>query len=1026
MGNTLSPQKPEGFDQAAASGRVILFTTVEEEPIRRELMSGALTEDMASEFIIELKGYILQLRDKADKLNRRAPGSSDVHLVEFHRLIHAIRGASALLKLNNLSEVASKLETIFEKIISGDLTFDTCVYRAAVDTIEYFDAYTQQSPCNDTFNLELRAERLDALGDILKDAPSEDEQDFLLQLFQAASKVENDDLDASPQRRPGPPEPSRVDAQESGGAAADPIDLAHGELLEDFYQEAEDHFQDLGRAIGQLEEHVGTPTAMGPKHKELLRLIKRSVHTIKGAAAVIKLKPVASWGHEFEDLLDWLYEDADLLTPDAVDIIADAADMLEQFVIDPRKTDPRQLDRLRVAFKRIIGPGEQGENISPIETQSEPARKQSECVEIILPDDNQKDRDRPSHAPDPTRPIRVDFAKLKSLVNLGGELTIALSAFDQDIDALGNLIQEIDQTQSRLKKTARDLELGYEHKAIGAVYAAGPIIENSSAIVGEKAATYSEFDPMELDRFSELNLIIRSLNETATDAGTISQQLSKTHTGLKGYLHHLRLLLAELNEKTMRMRMTPMSSIANRLRRTVRETASQLDKKVRLTLQGENIELDKMVWDKLADPLMHLLRNAVDHGIEPLVKRQASGKPEIASIRLTAAQKGNRVVLRISDDGPGLDYEAIRNAFVSPTSGKDKEAITRQELTEIIFQPGFSTRQTISEVSGRGVGLDVVKESIMGLKGSVHVEQSESTGTTFCINLPLTMAVSKALIFDIGGQPYATPLCDIKEVVRVNPRHVASQEDNTIYISGRRLAYYELSEILSSPGLEAKAGHNDMWPLILIVEKESWQAAVAIDRIHNQRDIVLKSLGSHLAHVKGISGATIMGDGKVVPIVDFEELLDIETDQRHENMQFKHREVIQRPLEIMVVDDSVTIRNVVSRLMQRQGWQVVTARDGAAAFEVLHTRRPDLIILDIEMPRMNGYEFLSQIRTQEKFADLPVIMHTSRASKKHREKAGKLGADAFVTKPFDEQDLIAQVIELSRKSQTLSQSEEIN
>ncbi|MGD9222391.1 MAG: response regulator, partial [Desulfobacteraceae bacterium] len=275
-------------------------------------------------------------------------------------------------------------------------------------------------------------------------------------------------------------------------------------------------------------------------------------------------------------------------------------------------------------------------------------------------------------------------------------------------------------------------------------------------------------------------------------------------------------------------------------------------------------------------------------------------------------------------------------------------------------------------------------------------------------------------------QPYATPLCDIKEVVRVNPRHVASQEDNTIYISGRRLAYYELSEILSSPGLEAKAGHNDMWPLILIVEKESWQAAVAIDRIHNQRDIVLKSLGSHLAHVKGISGATIMGDGKVVPIVDFEELLDIETDQRHENMQFKHREVIQRPLEIMVVDDSVTIRNVVSRLMQRQGWQVVTARDGAAAFEVLHTRRPDLIILDIEMPRMNGYEFLSQIRTQEKFADLPVIMHTSRASKKHREKAGKLGADAFVTKPFDEQDLIAQVIELSRKSQTLSQSEEIN
>jgi chemosensory pili system protein ChpA (sensor histidine kinase/response regulator) len=421
---------------------------------------------------------------------------------------------------------------------------------------------------------------------------------------------------------------------------------------------------------------------------------------------------------------------------------------------------------------------------------------------------------------------------------------------------------------------------------------------------------------------------------------------------------------------------------------------------------------------------MHLLRNAVDHGIEPLVKRQAIGKPEIASIRLAVSQKGNRVILRIIDDGAGLDYGAIRNALLRPTSGKDKAAITTEELTDIIFQPGFSTRQTISEVSGRGVGLDVVKESIIALNGSVHVEKSESTGTIFCINLPLTMAVSNALIFDIGGQQYATPLYDIKEVLRVNPRNLVPQGDNTIYISGRRLRYYVLSEILTTPGIEARVDNKDLWPLILIVEKNSWQAAVAIDRIHCQRDIALKSLGSHLTYVKGISGATIMGDGKVVPILDLEDLLGIETDQRHKTLQLKRQEVIQKPLEIMVVDDSVTIRNVVSRLMQRQGWKVVTARDGVAAIEVLHTRQPDLIILDIEMPRMNGYEFLSQIRTQEKFADLPVIMHTSRASKKHREKAGKLGANAFVTKPYEEEDFIAQVIELSRENQTLSQSKE--
>ena len=987
-------------------------------------MSGALPEEIASDFINELKGYIPQLRDKAHRLNGQDPEASDVDLAEFHRLVHAIRGASALLKLNNLSEVAFELEAIVEKIISGRLTFDTCVHSAAIDTIAYFDAYTQQIPCNDAFNLKLRAERLDALRDVLKSASSDDEQDFLLQLLKAASEDENDDLDASPEKPPGPSELSWVDTLESGSTAPDPIDLAHQELLEDFYQEAQDHFHDLGRAIGQLEEHVISPTAMGPEDKELLRLIRRSVHTIKGAAAVIKLKPIASWGHEFENVLDWLYEDAGLLTPDAVNIIADAADMLERFVIDPQKADPNQMDQLRIAFKDMVSSGEQDENITPKESQSEPAPKETECLEIILPEENRRDRETPFHASDPTQPIRVDSAKLKSLVNLGGELSIALSAFDQDIDGLGNLIEEIDQTQSRLKKTARDLELGYEHKAIGRMNAAGPTIENPAAAVGEETATFSEFDPMELDRYSELNLIIRSLSETAADAGTIGQQLSKTYIGLKGYLHHLRLLIGELNERTIRMRMIPMSSIANRLRRTVRETASQLNKKVRLTLQGEDIELDKMVWDKLADPLMHLLRNAVDHGIEPLVERQAIGKPEIASIRLTASQKGNRVILRIIDDGAGLDYGAIRNALVWPTPGKNKEAITTQELTEIIFQPGFSTRQTISEVSGRGVGLDVVKENIIALKGSVHVEKSESTGTTFCINLPLTITVSKALVFDIGGQQYATPLYDIKEVLRVNPKNLVPQGDNTIYISGRRLRYYELSEILTPPGIEAKADNKDLWSLILIVEKDSWQAAVAVDGIHSQRDIVLKNLGSHLAYVKGISGATIMGDGKVVPILDLKDLLSIETDQRHETLQLKRREVIQKPLEIMVVDDSVTIRNVVSRLMQRQGWKVVTARDGVAAIEVLHTRQPDLIILDIEMPRMNGYEFLSQIRTQEKFSDLPVIMHTSRASKKHREKAVKLGANAFMTKPYEEDDFIAQVIELSRRNKTLSQSKE--
>jgi chemosensory pili system protein ChpA (sensor histidine kinase/response regulator) len=1026
-------------------------------------MPDTLSDDINIEFLNELKGYIPLMRDKVDRINCQSPEASKTHFTELHRLVHAIRGASALLKLNNLSKVASEIERVVEEIIKERLTFDTAILAAFTNAIEYFDTYTQEVPCNDEFNQDLRTDVLDSLIAVRGHASSNDEQDFISQLLETVDQDEesplvsdaddlsiddddlsiddideaaddfalaeddfadvagrrhlDDDAHTTAERPLGQTDDSACDTQIS--KEPESIVPPQDELLEGFYQEAEDHFQDLGRAIGQLEKRISEPTTMGPDDKELLRLIRRSVHTVKGAAAVVELRPIAQWGHEFENLLDWLYEEADLLIPDDIEIIAYAADMLERFVTDPQNIDPDQVHQLKRKLKQIIdsNPGE--ENVK----ENESASTSAGFVEVLVPDDNQHDtgsgeheidaRKAPPPSLDQTKTMRIDLAKVGSLVNLGGELTIALSAFDQDMDGLGNLIGEIDRTQSRLKKTARDLELGYELKAISRTGPAGPQAD-SPATVREKAAALTEFDLLELDRYSELNLIIRSLSETAADAGTISQHLSKIHSGFKGILHRLQLLVSDLNAKTTRMRMTPMSSITNRMRRTVRETATHLGKKAQLITQGEHVELDKMVWDKLADPLMHLLRNAVDHGIESQAVRRDAGKPETAVIRLEAAYQGNQVVIRIADDGAGLDYDAIRKTVASPDPDKTGDEITDQEITEMIFQPGLSTCQTISEVSGRGVGLDVVKENILGLKGSVRVENSEEgVGTTFAINLPLTMAVINALLFDIAGKRYATALYDIKEILRVNPKDIETKGKKALHIGNRRIPYYDLSKILAEPELEPEAGDAHKWPLLLIVEKESWQGAVAIDRIYSQRDIVIKSLGSHLGHVKGIAGATVMGDGQVVPILNLEELLHVETGLTDQPHRFKPKDRMPRPLEIMVVDDSVTIRNVVSNLMQRQGWKVLTAKDGLEAIEVLHTWQPDLIILDIEMPRMNGYEFMSSMRAQEKFKDLPVIMHTSRGSKKHREKAESLGVNAFVTKPYEEEYFIAMIKDLS-------------
>jgi chemosensory pili system protein ChpA (sensor histidine kinase/response regulator) len=1029
-------------------------------------MSDVTTDDIQIDFINELKGYIPVLRDKVNKLAGPCSADSDEDLTELHRLVHTIRGASALVKLNNLCAVASEFEQVVENIINKRLNFDTAVFKAAGSTIDFFDAYSNALPFNDAFDQTLMDQILGQLFDIRKLITNSDGPDLLSQLLRSADQNEDDtfgingdelafehmdlisdplmadeafladdvaceaEWDAPEESGPAGENTFPVDFAVENSGGSDSLEPFQQELLEGFYQEAEDHFQDVGKALGKLEDCIKGPVALTPDYKELIRLIRRSVHTIKGAAAVIKLKPIASWGHEFEDVLDWLYDGADALTPEVITVLAEATDILERFVTTPQEIDARKVDRVRTEFQLIIGAPLNSETVDTQAAVTEHPLISSHVDEVTRLDHSQDllaegaGGKAGPQAPsmglglDQVKTLRVDVTKVESVVNLAGELTIALSAFDQDMEGLGNLIAEIDRARLRLKQTSRDLELGYEVKAIRQLGSNPSMVKDAETAADSETAAFSDFDMLELDRYSELNLIIRSLSETAVDVSTISHQLSGIYSGFDAYLNRLRILLSELHQKSMRMRMTPMSTLINRMSRTVRETAAQLNKKVQLRIHGEHIELDRMVWEKLSDPLMHLLRNAVDHGIESPVARQAAGKPPIAVVHLTAAYQGNQVVIRVSDDGASLDYAAIRKVVASSHGDQTVDAMSETDLADIIFQSGLSTRQTISEISGRGVGLDVVRENIRGLKGSVRVETSApGTGTTFRINLPLTMAVMQALLFDVGGQHYAASLYDIKEILRVNPKDIEGEKEKTIKIGDRNLPFYQLSEILCSGGTKAPIGNRAQWPLVLIVDTEYWQGAVAIDHMLSKKEIVIKGLGTHLRHVKGIAGATVMGDGKILPILNIEELVRIEADREHLNSHFTFHES-QQPLEIMVVDDSVSVRTVVSRLMQRQGWRVMTAKDGVEAIERLHTRRPDLIVLDVEMPRMNGYEFMSSIRTQAKFKDMPVIMLTSRTSKKHRTKAQALGVNGFVTKPYDDEAFIALVKRLSEANET--------
>jgi chemosensory pili system protein ChpA (sensor histidine kinase/response regulator) len=419
---------------------------------------------------------------------------------------------------------------------------------------------------------------------------------------------------------------------------------------------------------------------------------------------------------------------------------------------------------------------------------------------------------------------------------------------------------------------------------------------------------------------------------------------------------------------------------------------------------------------------MHILRNCVDHGIETAAVRREKGKPEPASVRIEAQQRGSFVVLRISDDGAGIDMTGLREKLRATGLLSNPESVPDVDLLPYLFRTGLSTRDEISQVSGRGVGLDVVQKNIQELRGTVHVETRAGEGTVFVIRIPITLSINKAILVTAGERLYAIPLQDIVEINSVALAEIAGG-DGRLSWREEQLPVMDLSVLLQQRGplgLQAKATGNCS---VLIIHTGKGHVAVMIDEVRNQREIVIKDLGSYLSHVKGVSGVTILGDGSLIPVLNLSDLVDESTPVPAEEKapQLQAREL---PLQVLIVDDSISVRQSIARLIRNQSWRSEMAVDGVDALEKLESVQPDAIILDIEMPRMNGYEFLSILRKNEKFRSIPVVMLTSRTSDKHRAKAEELGVDYYLNKPFQEEAFLQLLggIRQYRQARTLPEA----
>ncbi len=1005
--------------------------------------------EMIKGFIEEVESYIPSLIDGLKSLKEK-PDQREV-LEETHRLVHIVKGASSLVGLIGLSHVAFQMEEYLDDIISGKEDFNDEAFNTMHRTVDLFEEYCRGYMDVGVASRAMLKETVDAFRRVRKNVSNEDDQ-LLTDLL--ASIPENERLDAeeviesekdeiddlelieeiteqatdleelnSSMESDDENNEHPAELQTENETIITPINTNNelaSKLLESFYEEAEEHLEDLSRSLNTLETEVKDTIIISPSLKEEIRRIRRSVHTLKGAAAVIGFHDFSAYAHSLEDLLDWLYEDTEKISPEIVKVLVDSADLLEHIVSTPHAASNSKANTLKKQYMEIMGqdpttrktdPSICKSNIEPDNTinlkeisQAEEfgeENKDQAIFEEPLPKEEVLDSTARF-----TKTLRVDTEKVDDLVNLGGELIIALSALDQKMEIFNEAVKDIELARDKLKKIASDLEVSYEVKALEKLRTMPDFVEPE----GDKTlqvGKFDEFDTLELDRYSELNLVIRMLNESAVDVGALHIQLKNLHIDLDGHLTRQRVILSELQDKMMRVRMTPLSFITNKLRRTVREVAGNLNKEIKLAITGENIELDRLIWEKLTDPLMHLLRNAVDHGVETKEQRRALGKPSVAMVKLDASREGNQVVIRIKDDGAGLDYHAIKATATRMQLSDNVAELSEDRLTRYIFYPGFSTRAKISEVSGRGVGMDVVKKNIQDLKGDIRVASEKGKGTQFTIRIPLTLASMKALLFNTGKQTFAIALNDIKEIVRLNPESILGPSNDAIRLNNEVLPLFNMLEMLNDESEIASE-----YPVTLIVESGGKRYALVIDSLVGQKEIVIKSLGSHLRYVKGISGATIMGDGSVVPILNIDEIIGSPTTAV-EDVVDSEGLMIESPLEIMVVDDSVSIRQVVSRLLENQGWKVKSAKDGIDALEKLRESRPDLIVLDIEMPRMNGYEFLGALKAQSGYEDIPVVMLTSRTAAKHRKKAKALGARGFVVKPYNDHEFIRLIRQLT-------------
>ncbi|MFC0154466.1 Hpt domain-containing protein [Xanthomonas dyei] len=764
------------------------------------------------------------------------------------------------------------------------------------------------------------------------------------------------------------------------------FDQLDGELVDIFVEEGRDLLDHCDGLIARMREV--------PEDRDVLNGLQRDLHTLKGGARMAGINAIGDLGHAIESLLEAVAANRTDIDRDDVRLFERGFDRLHQLLT---RTGMHRAVSMPTDLVEAFETRTRGRNAAPpsdadvraiAKASVEPAP-----LSAPIPVEGQVEEELMPRAQQEQVRVRADL--LDRLVNHAGEVAIYRSRLEQQMGAFRGAMGELDRTNARLRDQLRRLDLETEAQIV-------------ARYQREQDQGDRTFDPLELDRFSTLQQLSRALNESAADLGGLQGVLEDLSRQYDGLLQQQSRVSSELQDGLMRARMVPFDGLVPRLRRVVRQAATDTGKQVHLVLEGTQGELDRNVLDRMVAPLEHMLRNSVAHGLETPEQRRDAGKPEEGSIAIRLRREGSEIVLEVADDGAGLDREAIRRRGEQRGLIEPGQELSEAELDGLIFASGFSTSEQVSQLSGRGVGMDVVRNEVRQLGGSVDIHSVRGQGATFTLRLPQTLAVTQAVFVRIGETTFAVPVGSVSGIGRISRTRYESGEGGYHY-AGEEYVLHDLGSLVGQP--VARADGQAQVPLLL-VRAGDLRAAVAIDQVLGNREIVVKPVGLQIASVPGIYGATITGDGRVVVILDVAPLVRRYLSQpARPTLETPAEAQRQVPL-VMVVDDSLTMRKVTSRVLERHNLDVTTARDGVEALELLEERVPDLMLLDIEMPRMDGYELATAMRADPRFKAVPIVMITSRSGEKHRQRAFEIGVQRYLGKPYQELDLMRNVYDL--------------